>query len=259
MDRNYWDSLADCYEEDLLEIAREDRAGVLEEELSVLGGPGIQVADLGCGPGSLLPLLTRYFGNVIAVDYAEQLLEQARQGCRSRKVSFACHDLSRGKKLPFQVGVVCCINALIDPDRGKRLGILRSLRSTLREGGVALIVVPAFESVFHVYHTLRNIRARSGVPGGLSAGEAERLLAAEVISFSDGIVRVGGVSTKYWMREELAGSLEEQELRVCRIRRVEYPWSEEIENPPGWLKGARPWDWLVVCEASKEEGRTGAG
>ena len=150
--------------------------------------------------------------------------------------------------MPFQVEVICCINALIDPDRSKRRGMLRSLRSALREQGVAIIVVPAFESVFHVYHTLRNIRERSGVPEGLSAIEAERLLAAEVLSFSDGIVRVGGVSTKYWMREELINSLGEQDLRVRRIRRVEYPWSEEIENPPGWIQGVRPWDWLVVCE-----------
>ena len=247
MDRNYWDSLADCYEENLLEIAREDRDGALSEELEALGGEGIRVADLGCGPGSLLPLLARHFEEVIAVDYAGQLLDRARQRCRSRKVSYACHDLSRGSELPFQVEVVCCINALIDPDSGKRLGMLRSLRSAMRKQGVAIIVVPAFESVFHVYHTLRRIRERSGTPEGLSAEEAERLMGAELQSFTDGIVRVGGTPTKYWMREELIATLAEQDLRVRRIRRVEYPWSEEIENPPHWLEGVRPWDWLVVC------------
>lgn len=248
MDRNYWDSLADCYEENLLEIAREDRCGTLSEELKALGGDGIRVADLGCGPGSLLPLLARHFEEVIAVDYARQLLDRARQRCRSRKVSYACHDLSRGSELPFQVEVVCCINALIDPDRGRRLGMLRSLRSAMRKQAMAIIVVPAFESVFHVYHTLRRIRERSGTPEGLSAEEAERLLKGEVRSFSDGVVRVGGVPTKYWFREELIAALAEQDLRVRRIRRVEYPWSEEIENSPRWLEGMRPWDWLVVCE-----------
>ena len=53
MDRQYWDSLADHYQDDLLEISREDRSGVLTKELKVLGGEGIRVADLGCGPGSL--------------------------------------------------------------------------------------------------------------------------------------------------------------------------------------------------------------
>ena len=250
MDRQYWDSLADNYEDNLLEISREDIEGALADELSLLRGKDVSVADLGCGPGSLLPLLVRYFNDVIAVDYAEQLLNQARRRCRSRKVRFASYDLSEGRKLPFKVEVVCCINALIDPDRNKRTGMLRSLRSVMQKKGVAVIVVPALESVFHVYHTLRMIRERAGGMDGLGLREAERMLRAEVQSFSDGIVRVGGTPTKYWMREELINCLKEQGLRVQRIRKVEYKWSEEIVNPPGWLHEAPPWDWMVLCEKS---------
>ena len=85
---------------------------------------------------------------------------------------------------------------------------------------------------------------------GLGLREAERMLRAEVQSFSDGIVRVGGTPTKYWMREELITCLKEQGLRVQRIRKVEYKWSEEIVNPPEWLNAAPPWDWMVLCEKS---------
>ena len=38
MDRQYWDSLADNYEENLLEISREDLEGALADELSALRG-----------------------------------------------------------------------------------------------------------------------------------------------------------------------------------------------------------------------------
>lgn len=248
MDRQYWDSLADSYEDDLLEISREDLEGALSEELNSLGEKAESVADLGCGPGSLLPLLARHFNQVIAVDYAEKLLNQARRRGGSRKIMFVSHDLSKGRKLPFTVEVVCCINALIDPDRKKRSGILKTLSLAMKKKGVAVIVVPALESVFHVYHTLRMIRERAGAPGGLGEREAERMLREEVLSFSDGIVRVGGTPTKYWMREELIRSLSAQGLGVRKIRKVEYRWSEEIENPPGWLKGAPPWDWMVLCE-----------
>tara|TARA_Y100001933_G_scaffold220750_1_gene230192 strand:- start:625 stop:1401 length:777 start_codon:yes stop_codon:yes gene_type:complete len=253
VDRQYWDSLADNYEENLLEISREDLEGALADELSALRGEDGSVADLGCGPGSLLPLLVRYFNNVIAVDYAERLLNQARRRCRSRKVRFASYDLSEGRKLPFKVEVVCCINALIDPDRKKRAGMLQSLRSVMQKKGVALIVVPALESVFHVYHTLRMIRERAGGMDGLGLREAERMLRAEVQSFSDGIVRVGGTATKYWMREELISCLKEQGLKVRRIRKVEYEWSQEIDNAPDWLKEPPPWDWMVRCEKSPAE------
>ena len=109
------------------------------------------------------------------------------------------YDLSEDGSCP-SVEVVCCINALIDPDRNKRAGMLRSLRSVMQKKGVAVIVVPVLESVFHVYHTLRMIRERAGGMDGLGLCEAERMLRAEVQSFSDGIVRVGGTLTKYWMR-----------------------------------------------------------
>ena len=257
MDRDYWDSLADRYENDLLEIAREDQSGALGEELEALGGEGIRVADLGCGPGSLLPFLAGHFEEVIAVDYADQLLDRARQRCRSRKVRFACHDLSRGQALPFRVEVVCCINALIDPDGGKRLGMLKSLRSAMCREGIAIIVVPALESVFHVYHTLRTIREREGVPDGLGSSGAERMMREEMESFTGGIVRVGGTPTKYWMREELIATLAEQDLKVHKVRKVEYPWAEEIENPPEWLDGVGPWDWLVICGGVRHGFQTG--
>ncbi|MBM50756.1 MAG: hypothetical protein CMP27_13095 [Roseibacillus sp.] len=247
MDRQYWDSLADHYQDDLLEISREDRSGVLTKELKVLGGEGIRVADLGCGPGSLLPFLVANFGEVIAVDYAEKLLGQARQRCRSRKVRFVRRDLSRGQPLSFKVEVVCCINALIDPDRDKRRGMLRSLRSAMSKKGLAVIVVPALESVFQVYHTLRMIREREGAPDGIDSKEAELMMGEEVDSFPSGIIQVGGTATKYWMREELISTLMKLDLKVRRVRKVEYPWTEEIENPPEWLDGVGPWDWLVIC------------
>ena len=85
MDRNYWDSQAEGYEENLLEIAREDLAGALQEELASLGGRRRRVAELGCGPGSLLPLLVQYFDEVTAIDYARQLLNLARHDTRCRR------------------------------------------------------------------------------------------------------------------------------------------------------------------------------
>ena len=249
MDRDYWDSQAKEYERNLLEIVREDRAGALAEELARLGGSGRRVADLGCGPGSMLPLLVRHFEEVFAIDYARQLLKLARERYPSRKITYTCRDLTRGCQLPFRVEVACSINALIDPDSRKRQGMLRSLRSVLEPGGTALIVVPALESVFHVYHTLRIIRERSGRPDGLSKKEAERALREEVVSFTDGVIRVGSVPTKYWMRGELGITLADHGLELLRVRRLQYSWEEEIDNPPAWLGRAGPWDWLAVCGA----------
>ncbi len=248
VDRDYWNSLAETYGRDLLEIVHEAGAGVLRDEIARFAAPEHRVADLGCGPGSLLPFLSKHFREVVAVDYAEELLDAARRRCGERNVTFHRHDLSSGKELRLEVEVACCVNALIDPDRRKREMMVRTVASSVAAGGTVVIIVPALESVFHVYHSLLRCRRRQGSPAGLTEKQAERDLAAEVDSLAGGIVRVGGVPTKYWMREEIAGALEDHELMVKRMRRVEYAWKEEIDDPPAWLLKPQPWDWLVVAQ-----------
>lgn len=49
--------------------------------LASLAPRGLTVADLGCGTGIMLPLLSRFADKVYAVDHSEQMLEQARQRC----------------------------------------------------------------------------------------------------------------------------------------------------------------------------------
>lgn len=244
MDRAYWDSLAESFEDDLLEIAREEGAGVLKEEIAVHGNREHTVADLGCGPGSLIPFLAGQFGKVVAVDYAEELLAVARARCREPNVSYQCHDLGRGIDLPFAVEVACCVNALIDPRERKREGMLRALRTAVTPGGVALIVVPAFESVFHVFHTLRGIRRREGAPAGLTARGAERQLVGEVASFAGGVVKVGGVDTKCWMRRNSSPPC----ASTASVRCGCAGWSTGGRRrstilPPGWKVPARGIGW----------------
>jgi 2-polyprenyl-3-methyl-5-hydroxy-6-metoxy-1,4-benzoquinol methylase len=248
VDADYWNSMAESYGENLLEIARESGAGVLEEEIGALADRRGRVADMGCGPGSLLPFLAGRFGEVIGIDYADSLLEVARKRCGAQNVSFRSRDLSNGQPLRLEADVICCVNALIDPIRVKREGMATTLASAARPGGSMVMVVPAFESVLHVYHSLLRCRAREGAGSGLLEGEADELLREEVTSFAGGVVRVGGVLTKYWVREELLAFLADHGWDPRRVRRVEYSWSEEIEDPPAWLGSPGPWDWLVVAD-----------
>lgn len=247
VDRKDWNSLAGRFSRDLLEIPSGEGRGVLEEEVAGLARPDGRVADLGCGPGSFLPYLADHFGEVIAIDYAADLLEVARKRCGRGNVSYLRRDLSRGVVPGVMAEVVSCVNALIDPDRRKRDGMGRSLASVVTPGGAAVVVVPSLESVFHVYHSLLRCRRRDGGANGLTERTAERLLRAEVESLAGGIVRVGGVPTKYWMQDELCAFLADLGLVPARVRRIEYGWDEEIEEPPGWLGSPAPWDWLVVA------------
>jgi hypothetical protein len=73
----------------------------------------------------------------------------------------------------------------------------------------------------------------------------ERLYANEVISTIDGIVNIGGELTKCFMQQELDKFLTDVGYVVESIKKIEYGWKEEINNPPQWMKDPYPWDWLI--------------
>lgn len=247
MDKTYWDDIADTFDRHVLEIARHDPEAHLRREISRVGSASRSAADLGCGPGSLIPLLAESFGQVFAVDHSSHLLDAARGAHQKSNVQFLQHDLSSGDRLPFQADFVLCSNTLISPSRPVREGIMTAVASSTKSGGKTMLVVPALESVFHVYHSLIRCRGREGKGSGLKEGQADRLLRSEMDSFAGGVIRVSGVPTKYWMREELLAELGDHGFEPEQVHRIEYGWEEEIDNPPCWLGSPRPWDWMVVA------------
>lgn len=99
------------------------------------------VADIGTGTGFLLPLLSRSFAKVIAVDPVAEMLDVARRRCAADKtdnVTFRRGSLGR---LPIADGRVALASAFLvlhhvpSPDSA-----LRELRRILRPGGRVLIV-----------------------------------------------------------------------------------------------------------------------
>ena len=34
-------------------------------------------------------------------------------------------------------------------------------------------------------------------------------------------------------------------FKIRNIDHIEYEWTTEFADPPGWLKDPYPWDWLV--------------
>ena len=69
----------------------------------------------------------------------------------------------------------------------------------------------------------------------------------EVHSLVEGIVDVGGTPTKDYMHDELVQQLADAGFAVATVARVEFPWSEVLDDLPQDLQKFRPWDWLAVA------------
>ncbi|MBW8038955.1 MAG: class I SAM-dependent methyltransferase [Planctomycetes bacterium] len=251
MSKDYWDSLAPSFEQSVMQIAEHDLDSTLKNQIRRVAKGRRLAADLGCGVGSLLPLLCQSFSKVYAVDFSSALLQEAKNRLKHPNVHFVQHNLAGDRRLPWTADVTFCVNALITarPSHRKKIGL--SVFKATKKAGLSVIVVPSLESVFHTYHTIVRCNVKDGYKRHHAMRSVNRLFKTEVVSPADGIVNIGDSPTKCFMREEITTFLSDIGFEVAKIQRVQYPWHEEMTNAPSWLKAPYPWDWLVLARRPK--------
>lgn len=256
MNRAYWDRLARRYSDEVLEITAIDSNGVLARTAATLGRRYAVAGDFGCGVGATTRAFAPYFERIVGVDFAPKLLAEAERRTKDDTVSYVLADLAADRPLNFRVDAGFCVNCLIAPRYETRVRIARTVARAVRRGGPVVIVVPALESALRTYHALVRLDMADGSSRREGLRRVSAIAAREVRSIADGIVTTGGEPTKHYLLDELGEFAADAGLRVERIEKVEYPWSDEIElgrvgvrTRAALGKGA-PWDWLVMARAS---------
>jgi len=252
MKADYWNSLASTFESDVFQPVANDFKNTILDSLRPLSSKKRLVADIGCGTGSLLPLLSRHFKSVLALDLSDVCLEIARKRYIALKnLHFLQHDLSTVSPEIAQVDVGVCLNVAIMPDYAIRMGLLNNLVKMIRPGGHLLLLVPSLESTLLATHQLLrwNLNEQSDYRKAAAATSSE--LGFTAASIRDGIVKKGGTKTKHYLKEELEILAHELGAELCNIQKVEYHWTTEFNNPPDFMNTSLPWDWLVHLRVVK--------
>ena len=250
MNQRYWNGLADGFGSKILDIVASETNGNLRKTIRKLAKNYRTAGDFGCGVGRTTSLLSSSFNKVVAIDYAQELLLQAQKRVTAKNVRFIRSDLSRGATPAAKVGASFCINVLIHPAAKKRKRIARAVFNGTRRGGRAVFVVPSLESFLRTYQVLIECRVKQGGNRKKTVRSVAKSSSDEIRSLVEGIFDVGGIATKHYMHDEIAELLRNVGFRISSIARVEFPWSEELEHAPKWLKKPYPWDWLVAAKKS---------
>lgn len=247
MDRAYWDALGDAYETEIFSVREHDTAGLVAAHIARLAKPAHIAADLGCGVGKFTPLLAQSFARVHACDLSPRLLARARRACREwDNIDFLQTDLGRVRHPFAPVDFVLCVNVLIMADLNARMGALRAVAAQVKTGGHLVLVTPSAESMFYTQFRRIDWCLREGL--ACDAAIRDSVPAhGSVRALHQGIRPIEGVPTKHHLREELLVLLHDHEMDVLSIEKLTYPWHTEFENPPAWMEGPLPWDWLVVA------------
>ena len=241
--------MAARYEDEIFSVLENDRAALVADKVRRYGKSTQSATDVGCGIGHFLPLLAGRFRRVLAVDLSSQNVARARtRHADLKNVAYRTADLAApGARLP-KADFALCVNAAIAPDLAVRNRLLDVASRHLRPGGHLVLVVPSLESALLTDFRLIEWNLRDGQPARRAAGAGFRThRPVRRPRLHEGVLRIDGVETKHYLREEIVALLETRRLRPLEIDKIEYPWSSEFEAPPRWMQAPFPWDWLVVA------------
>lgn len=246
---NAWSESAAKYGSEFLDPFRDSVVNPLLTMLSEIGAEPsrkMTAADLGCGTGPLLQRLLNQFGEVIALDFAAEMLTQCRERLgpeSSKKVRFLNRAMHELDDLAGTLDVAVSVNSLVMPDLRVVDKTLRNIFAALKPGGRFLGVVPSIDAIHH--HSLMLWDAY--LDQGYSMEEAERLVATHMehhmYDFAFGKFRFGQLDQKFWQPDELRYHLMKSGFTDIRMVRLEYPWDDSLAGYKLLKNHPKTWDW----------------
>jgi SAM-dependent methyltransferase len=250
MKRDYWEQMADNYETEIFDVSKNDRKRIVPEKINQYGAPNKTASDIGCGIGKFLPQLSENFQTVIAVDISPKCIAKARARNRALpNVHYFTVDLTSARACLPEVDVALSVNSIISPSLTRRARMLDAVRKHLRSSGYLILVVPSLESALFASARLIEWNMRSGISTEM-AGRAsfQNREGCRNRRVHEGIIPIGDVPTKHYLKEELVVLLRNHGMEVQETCKIEYSWRTEFLRPPSWMKDPLPWDWICVAQ-----------
>jgi len=247
----HWSRIASDYEKEFVDPYRSDVINPLTRVLQRLrGAKRLTAADLGCGKGPLLPLLSGRFARVFAIDFAEGMLQRAREAAAGlNNVEFLQRSLTDLSELAGQVDVAVAVNSLVLPDLTDLAEALRQIHASLRPGGRFLGIVPAMDAVHYYTMLLLDRALASGKPAETARKNAAHFADHADFDFAFNQFRFRGLEQHFWFPFEIHHRLRHAGFRRVRLKRVWLSWKqfthfEDLKRHPP------PWDWFFSARAT---------
>jgi SAM-dependent methyltransferase len=231
VNRHEWNLHADEFEEAIFDVTVDEANNQLGRFVRAAQLPANAVlVDLGCGLGSFVQKFGCRFREVVAVDFAAQIIARAKDRCAAQSgVTWLVADIASAfKAVGTRADLAVCMNVITSPSPAKRNALWKCLAKVTKPRGHALVVVPSLESNRMVERRYLQINRR-------------------LASKRNGLVRREDSWQKHFERAELEAVLVHHGFRVKQLGRVAYSWSTE------GLRRLRqdktlPWDWICLAQ-----------
>lgn len=245
MKRNYWETIAPTYNEEIFDVLENDKKGLIRKAIRENASTRKTAIDIGCAVGKWLPVLSPLFKKVYAVDISEKNLAIARQmHPRLKNIIYQRVDMSGKKSTIPKSDLGICINAILTPDQKDRDIFFKGISSCINKGGRVVITIPSLESWLLVSVIQQKWKIDKKLFPALKNGKTSVKKWNNILQ---GNADIDNVPHKHYLKEELVLLLSDVGFKAEQFEKIEYDWNTEFLKPPKWLKEPRPWDWMVVA------------
>ena len=244
MDRTYWEKIAPDYNEEIFDVLKNDRKGVIVSAIKKVASKNKTIIDIGCAIGKWLPILTPAFKKVYAVDISAENLEIAKKLYPGfSNVEYGRIDMSKTKASMPLCDAGICINAILTDSLEKRNVFFSNLKKCIKRNGYLILVIPSLESSL----LTSIIRQRWNPDKDANGVINKKKSSTQLKNILQGNAEIDRVPTKHYLKEELELLLSNEGFKAADFKKIEYEWDTEFLKPPKWLKDPKPWDWMVVA------------
>jgi SAM-dependent methyltransferase len=245
-----WSRHAARYDEVFLDPFREEVENPIVRAIEAVEDPESKtVADLGCGTGPLLPMLSRRFGQVVALDFAPGMIARAKEraGGDARNVIFLKRPMHELEEYVDSFDVVVAVNSLVMPDVRLIDQTLSAIQKTLRPDGVFIGAVPAMDALH--YQTM--LLMDQALDRGDEPEAAERHAAVHCehhyYDFAFGRFSYQGLRQKFWQPFEIGHRFRKAGFASVQLGQILYPWDESLPGGSEFVDHPKSWDWFFLA------------
>jgi SAM-dependent methyltransferase len=249
MDAKDWDEIADRYDEEISSPFQEGVINPLYDAIRAIPNKReLTVADLGCGTGPLLPFLSRNFKNVAAIDFSARMIEKAKKRIDAKNVSFYQSSLSDLPPFYGQFDVAVAVNSILFPSSINVDTILSEIHKTLKPEGRFVAIFPSMEAI--LYQGTLVFDREIGKIGDEEKAllSAKRVLERRKFDFVSGIYDDNGHRQKFYYEFEIRYRLKKAGFKNLHMKKVLYPWGEDVSNFEDFFGQPRVWDWFIEAQ-----------
>lgn len=246
-----WGRVAAKYDDLFVDPYAEGGSNPVLRSLARLPGrTSMTIGDLGCGTGPLLPHLVRQFNHVVAVDFSEAMLAEAKRRCKGFKnISFHLLTFAELEKLRGKLDVAVSMNSLVSADVSILDEALRGMKQTLKPGGKLWGIVPSLEGLN--YHVM--LLTDLGLEKGMTLPQAQQFAAkkAELHGYdlNTATFTFDKIRQHLWLRIEVSHRLKKAGFARFQVRQASLPW-DQFAQGKALSKYPPSWDWAFQASVA---------